>query len=93
MQSIQVQLTKDGVLIPRAYLQNADDFEIEIRNGDVLVRPKPVVEPLVDAPKRYSWIGIAKSDNPNASVEVEEILEAEIDRRAGWTLDPYVDEA
>jgi hypothetical protein len=54
----------------------------------VLVRPKLSEEPLLEVQKRFPWIGIAKTKDPTASARVEEILAEEIDRRAGWTLDP-----
>ncbi len=96
-----IQVLKDGVLIPLEYLPDADEFEIEQVNGYVMVRSKPggkkkSEKPETDTvaadskndlpPPRFSWIGSMRFDNPNLSVEVEDILEAEIDRRSGWTI-------
>ena len=42
--------------------------------------------------KRYSFIGIGRSESGDISVRAEEILEKEITRRSGWTLkDELVD--
>ena len=35
-----IQVLDEGVLIPTKYLDDAVDFEFEMRNGAVLVRPK-----------------------------------------------------
>jgi hypothetical protein len=91
MKTLPVQVTEEGVLIPKEYLQQADEFEVVIQNGDILVRPKQS-EPLPDVYKRFPWIGIGISNDPTASERVEEILEAEIDRRSGWTLKPPLDD-
>ncbi len=86
METIPIQVTQDGVLIPRSYfLQDASDYEIEFVNGDILVKPKLSNEPLPDVKERYPWIGMAQSPDSTASERVEEILTAEIDRHAGWT--------
>jgi len=88
-----IQVTKEGVLIPREYLSGASEFELELTNDHLLIRPKVNGQPSVKEEKpRYSWIGIGHSGNPNASVEVEEILAKEIDRRSGWTLKPPLEE-
>ena len=84
-----IQVTQEGVLIPRHYfLQDATEFEIELIDGSVLVRPKPSSATLPEVHKRFPWIGIGSSADPTASERVEEILAAEIDLRAGWTHDP-----
>lgn len=93
METVNVQMTDEGVMIPLEYLKNADDFEFEVRNGYVLVRPKRDDEAEQKQGWPYEWIGIGKSKNPNASVEVEEILMAEIDRRSGWTHKPPLEES
>lgn len=85
-----IQIMEQGVLIPLEYLHNAHEFEFELVNGHVLVRAKQSDKQKQGWP--YEWIGIARSSNPNASMEVEEILMAEVDRRAGFTLDPYPEE-
>ena len=89
-----IQVLKDSVLIPLEYLPEADEFEIQQIDGYVVVRPKPGDKTKADVAdsendalaSRFSWIGSMNFDNPNASVEVEDILEAEVDRRSGWTV-------
>ena len=89
MEKFPIQVTKEGILIPRRYfLQDAGEFEVELVDGYVLVRPKISEEPLPDVKERFPWIGIAETSDPTASQRVEEILAEEIDRRAGWTHDP-----
>jgi hypothetical protein len=36
--------------------------------------------------RRYSFVGIGRSGRGRASVDAEEILAREIDRRAGWSF-------
>ncbi|MEI2611554.1 MAG: hypothetical protein V9G20_23210 [Candidatus Promineifilaceae bacterium] len=91
MNVLPIQVVNGGVLIPLQYLQNADQFEFELTNGHVLVKPKTVEKPLAEVHKRFPWIGMAESQNPTASQDVEEILMAEIDRRSGWTHKPDVE--
>jgi hypothetical protein len=88
MKTLPVEVTAEGVLIPIEYLQPADEFEAEIQNGYVVVRPKSVPTTSEEEPEllpsessRFSFIGIARSKNPNASYEVEEILEKELGLR------------
>lgn len=38
-------------------------------------------------PKRFSFIAIGRTRQPDASVRLEETLESEIDRRSGWSLE------
>jgi len=89
MKVILKQTTDKGLVIPPEYLPEANEFELEVTNESIIVRPNKEDEPLSDVYKRYPWIGIAHSNNPNASMEVEEILFAEVHRRAGFTHDPY----
>ncbi len=85
-----IQVMEQGVLIPLEYLHNAHEFEFELIDGYLLVRPKlPQPTLLPSESSFFSFVGIARSRNPNASAEVEDILMAEVDRRAGFTLDPY----
>jgi hypothetical protein len=94
MKTLPVEVTDDGVLIPIEYLQQANEFEAEIQNGYVLVRPKS--QPLDDGQGKKSWlhdlIGIAESKDPTISERAEEILMAEITRRSGWTTKPSIDD-
>ncbi len=84
-----IQIGPEGVLIPHRYLAHATEFEIELTDGYVLVRPKgndPVAPEAQDAEKRpFPWVGIGHTQDPTASQHVEEILESEIDPRDGWT--------
>lgn len=94
MDVLEVQVTKEGVLIPREYLQPADEFEAVVQNGDVLVRPKNATKDTNQEQK--SWlhdlIGIAETKDPTASERVEEILTEEVTRRSGWTTKPSMAE-
>ncbi len=78
-----IQVTDTGVLIPRSYLQDASEFEFEVIDGYVLVRLKTNGR---NGEREKTWlegiIGIAETRNPNASVEVEEILERELGVRS-----------
>lgn len=75
-----IQVTEEGVLIPLDYLQNAREFELELQNDNVLIRPKPnrAAELHSSESTRFSFVGIGRSSNPNASAEVEEILQREL---------------
>jgi len=88
MNVIPIQVTEEGVLIPKTYLPGAGELEIIDGPEYVLVRPKaPPVQPalLPSKSRRFSFVGIAHTRNPRASVEAEEILEREVDRRTGWS--------
>lgn len=83
MKTLSVQVTEDGILIPEEYLQKANEFEAKKQNGYILVRPKEEEsasssELLPSESSRFSFVGIARSNNPNASIEVEEILQEEL---------------
>ena len=84
-----IQVTEEGVLIPRHYLPDATEFELLVAGDYVFVRPKSNGSPVENVQKGwpYDWIGIAETRDPTASSHVEEILRSEIDRRAGWTQD------
>jgi hypothetical protein len=79
MNLLPIQVTQDGVLIPRQYFpQGTAEYELELINGYVLVKPKLTpVEPLTDVYERFPWIGIAETNDPTASARVDEILAAE----------------
>jgi hypothetical protein len=85
-----IQVTDEGVLIPLQYLPGSGEYELVLSESYVLIRAKPSAQPA-----QKSWlsdlVGIAETNDPTASTRVEEILADEIDRRAGWTLDPYTD--
>jgi len=87
---IPIQVTEEGVLIPKTYLRNADEIEVIVKADYILVRPHGRPKP--DAPShavregRYSFIGIGETSNPTASTDVEAILEREADRGEGWSL-------
>lgn len=86
-----IQITDEGILIPHHYLHDARDLVIEFIDGYILLRPKPT-----PTGTTKNWlsdlVGIAETRDVTASEKVEEILADEIDRRAGWTFDPYQDE-
>lgn len=98
MNMIPIQVTDEGVLIPRTYLPGADDFELLTTSEYVLVRLRRQVVPgngeqkaAVDSKsipgRRYAFIGSGRTRNPRASAEAESILEQEVDRLRGWSLD------
>lgn len=99
MKMIPIQVTDEGVFIPRIYLRETDNFELIIEDEYILVRPqataplenldKPTAtEPVLPKPaQRFAFIGIGQTRNPKASVEAEEILQHEVDQREGWSLD------
>lgn len=92
MNVIPIQVTDEGVLIPKQYLHDADEVEVVVEADYVLVKPKRPdtdVEANAGSSKpshRYSFIGIGHTRDPKASMEVEDILERGADRRDGWTL-------
>ncbi len=89
MSVIPIQVTSEGVLIPKTYLADASEVEVVVGEDYVLVRPKFPSQNrsgMPDTVHRYSFIGIAHTRNPRASVEAEEILEREANRRVGWEL-------
>lgn len=92
MNVIPIQVTDDGVIIPKQYLHDADEVEVVVEADYVIVRPKRVDSTLEvgtamrEMTQRYSFIGIGRTRNPKASVEAEDILEREVDRRDGWSL-------
>ncbi len=91
MNVIPIQVTDEGVLIPKTYLREASEVEVIITEDYVLVRPKrPVVARESGArpprkSRRYTFIGSGRTRNPQASAEAEQILEREADRRSGWS--------
>lgn len=91
MKVIPIQITKEGILIPRVYFPTASQVEVVMRDDYVLLKPKtngkPKPKKRSKKSSRYSFVGIGRSRNPRASVEAEEILEREIDPVRGWTVD------
>lgn len=86
MDILPIQVTKKGVVIPRAYLPG-EQFELVVSEKHILVRPKTngthSLQPSESS--RFSFVGIATSENPNASVEVEEILQQELGQKPDST--------
>lgn len=80
MELLPIRVTEEGVLIPLEYLQNAREFDFELRNGSVLIRPKQEDEHALLPSKstRFSFVGIGVSKNPEASANVENILREEL---------------
>ena len=99
MKMIPIQVTDEGVFIPKSYLRETDNFELVIEDEYILVRPQTTAllenrdqlsssETAPSKPvRRFSFIGIGQTRNPKASVEAEEILQHEVDQREGWSLD------
>lgn len=98
MNIIPIQVTDEGVLIPRTYLPEAIDVELMTTSEYILVRAKKPVRPGNGEQKatigsgqtrgrRYTFLGSGHSRNPKASVEAESILEEEVDRLHGWSLE------
>ena len=86
MNILPIQVTERGVLIPLDYLQNAHQFEFEIENGHLLVRPKAEAESAQESKSwLYDLVGIVETKDPTASSRVKEIIAAEIDSRSGFT--------
>ncbi len=89
MSVIPIQVTDEGVLIPKVYLHDAGEVEVVVTDEYVLVRPKPASPAPTRKPDvkhhRYSFIASGRTRNPQASAEAEQILEREADRRSGWS--------
>lgn len=91
MKLIPIQITKEGILIPRIYFPAASQVEIVMRADYVLLKTKTNGKAKSKKPRkkssRYSFVGIGHSRNPRASIDAEEILEREVDPIRGWTVD------
>lgn len=98
MQMIPIQVTEEGVFIPKIYLKETNNLEVVMVDDYVLVRPHvsaveksvPASVPEALSPgqtRRFSFIGSGHTRNPKASVEAEEILEREVDQHEGWSID------
>ncbi|MFZ4656377.1 MAG: hypothetical protein ACOYNY_05175 [Caldilineaceae bacterium] len=90
MQMIPIQVTEEGVFIPKVYLRETNNLEVVLIDDYVLVRPHVTViesnaqasaaEALPTKPtRRFSFIGSGHTRNPKASIEAEEILKREIE--------------
>lgn len=90
MELIPIQVTEEGVVIPKTYLRGADDVEVIWSEDYILVRPKAHLtrRPNKSGKHRYSFIGIAQTRNPTASTDAEEILAREVNPRSGWSHNP-----
>ncbi len=65
-------------------LEFVEDLTIEkINEHDIETENKPEIE---QKSKRYSFVGIGRSETGDLSARAEEILEKEIKRRSGWSL-------
>lgn len=99
MKMIPIQVTEEGVVIPKIYLRATHNLEVIVADDYVLVRPQPSVaveETVRDATptalpsgrtRRFSFVGSGQTRNPKASMAAEEILQREVDLREGWSLD------
>lgn len=102
MKMIPIQVTEEGVVIPKIHLRETHNLEVIVADDYVLVRPQPsaAVEKTVgDATtktlpsgrtRRFSFVGSGQTRNPKASLEAEEIPQREADPREGWSLDEGV---
>jgi hypothetical protein len=88
MDIIPIQVTDEGVIIPRIYLHNAGEVEVVVTPDYILLKPKatPADATKPDTPSRFDFIGIGESANPNLAEEAEEILTREIKQDSGWSL-------
>jgi len=93
MNILPVQITEEGVLIPRTYLHEAVEVEVVVTDEYVLVKAKPpaaeskTTQRPARKPHRFSFIASGRTRNPRASQEAEEILEREVKRHAGWSVE------
>ena len=92
MNVLPIQITNAGVLIPKIYLDTSGEIELVVTEDFVVVRPKQVKSTFVaaDDPATtydYDFIGIGHTRDPEASLNAETILEQEIKRESGWSLD------
>lgn len=92
MNILPIQITEEGILIPKVYIAALGELELVVTEEFVLLRPKPTTATFVvtddSAPKYdYDFIGIGHTRDPQASVNAEEILEREIKRESGWSLE------
>lgn len=82
MNVLPIQVTEEAVLIPHHYLHGADEFEVEVVDGYVVLRPKVNAE---QPQRKENWLagiaGIAVTKDPTASERVEEILAEEMGKR------------
>lgn len=92
MNVLPIQVTEKEIRIPREYLPDSDELELVFEQDYVIVRLKVIESPLADVKKRFPWIGMGRSGNPNASIEAEEVLSRELHRRSGWTHKPPLED-
>jgi hypothetical protein len=86
---IPIQVTQEGVIIPKTYLRDASNVDVVVTPEYVIVKPREEIQAASPEPsqsRRYSFVGIGETRNPTASVEVEAILEREVTPRAGWSV-------
>ena len=91
MDILPIQITEEGVLIPKTYLNEADEVEVVVTDEYVFVKPKisgtAAEKRSSRKPHRFSFIGSGRTRNPRASQEAEEILEREVKRHLGWSVE------
>lgn len=83
-----VQITEEGILIPRELLPKTEDtenIEIILTADYVILRVRRPEAERGSFP--YPFIGIGETRSPTASTEAEDILEKEVKPRSGWSLD------
>jgi hypothetical protein len=81
MELIPIQISAEGVLIPKAYLQDATEVEVQMTEHYVLIRPKihtsngkSTKQNGIKAEvkrRRFSFVGSGHTKNPQASLILE----------------------
>ncbi len=91
MNVIPIQVTDEGILIPKTYLHNAREVEVVMTPDFIILKPKaPLPASQTAEPsttRRFDFIGIGETTNPNLAEEAEEILMREAKPDSGWSLD------
>ena len=87
-----IQVTDEGILIPKVYLDTSGEIELIVTEDFIIVRPKQddsnsAVPEDANVSYDYPFIGLGNTRDPQASINAEEILEREIKRDSGWSLE------
>ncbi len=95
MELIPIQISAEGVLIPKAYLQDATEVEVQMTEHYVLIRPKirtsngkSTQQNGIKAEvkrRRFSVVGCGHTQKPHASHVAENILVMEVNPQTGWS--------
>ena len=84
-----IHVTTESILVPRQMLDALGEFEVVVSEHAITIKSRHLAQrgSQPAGRRRYSFIGIGHTRQPDASARVEEILEKEADRRSGWSLD------